>query len=191
LHYTMIYLLDFFSRTWLTHEHNRYHGLTLLDGKQETIAIEKSGGFQRAVDAFYVLNKSSLFSIDDDSWITYGIGDTQPIRIEKMKYCDAPQLILRDFVETYNKLTNIEKYSKITKIGYQTNNANPILVSFVILHGLISISRYRAGEWLEICSRPALMNDYEILQHDILNVRMPDIFRETILKRNLDWSAIG
>jgi hypothetical protein len=35
------------------------------------------------------------------------------------------------------------------------------------------------------------MNDYEMLQHDILNVRMPDIFRETILKRNLDWSAIG
>lgn len=95
LHYGMIYLFDFFSRTWLKYGRNWGHGIKLKPNTNEHFTtqlykLQKSGIFPRAVDAFYFLGQSSLFSADDDD----GIWNDQTVeglisgKIEKIKYSE-------------------------------------------------------------------------------------------------------
>ena len=79
LHYSMIYLFDFFTRTWLKYRSNWGHGITPRPREKGSsvneypATIEKKGIFPRAVDAFYFLGESSLYSPDDDDGIGYTV----------------------------------------------------------------------------------------------------------------------
>jgi len=50
LQYSIIYLFDFFSRTWLKYERNWSHGKK-LQSNDLAVKIERNGLFQRAIDA--------------------------------------------------------------------------------------------------------------------------------------------
>jgi len=192
LHYAMIYLLDFFSRTWLKYGQNRGHGIKLtqpelsenekhaLNPLRNVVKIEKKGIFPRAVDAFYFLGQSSLFSPDDDDGIGYLVNPLTggPIseRIEKMKYSDTPVIPLSYLIHAYEKLD---------RIAGQFSKSNPILVGYVILFTVSSICRYKAEDWFKIREDRNLKSKLELLQHDFLYEWIPEILIQTILRKGL------
>lgn len=189
LHYAMIYLLDFFTRTWLKYGQNWGHGIELKPrGKGSSVneypvQIKKKGIFPRAVDAFYFCYQSSLFSRDDDDGVGYMIdpftGGTLGIsaRIEKMKYSETPKIKLNHLVSVYEKLG---------KIVGSVSKSNHILVGYVILFIMSSISRYRAEDWFKIRENRNLKNKFELLQHDFIYEWIPEILMQTILKDGLE-----
>jgi hypothetical protein len=186
LHYAMIYLFDFFSRTWLKYEQNRGHGIHLNQlGKESqvtetSVTVKPDGIFQRAVDAFYFVGQSSLFSLDNDDGIGYTIdplrGGTISQRIRKIKYSATPSITLARLIDV------CERFDKI--VG-NVSKSNPILVGYVILFTLSSICRYRAEDWFKIRGNRDLKTRFELLQHDFLYEWIPEILMQTILTKGL------
>ena len=186
LHYAMIYLFDFFTRTWLKYGSNRGHGIKPKPRKkgssvnQYLVEIEKNGIFPRAVDAFYLLDQSSLFSPDDDDGIGYIVS---PIKrgtiskiIRKMKYPETPKIKLVRLIDVYERLD---------KIVGPVSKSNPILVGYVTLFIISSISRYRAKDWFKIRADRNMKSKLERLQYDFLYEWTPEILMQTILKKGL------
>ncbi len=181
LHYAMIYLFDFFSRTWLKYGQAGGHGIGKLKVCQEDLSVKigKQGVFQRAVDTFYFLGQSSLFSPDDDDGIGYQLdvgGGTVSGIIENMKYSECPRVKLSHLIDLYRDLR---------KIVGSVSVSNPILVGYVILFIMSSISRYRAEDWFRIRENRKLRNTLELLQYDFLYEWTPEILRQTILRKGL------
>jgi len=180
LHYAIIYLFDFFSRTWLKYGQNRSHGIKLIQRPNDfSVKIEKSGIFSRAIDAFYLLDQSSLFSPDDDDGIGYLAsveGGTISEIIAKMKYSECPEIKLTHLIDVYEKLD---------KIVGSVSKSNPILVGYVILFIMNSISRYRAEDWFKIREDRNLKNKLDLLQYDFLYNWTPEILMQTVLTRDL------
>jgi len=182
LHYAMIYLLDFFSRTWLKYGQNPGHGIRKLTQCSNDFSVEIgifSGIFQRAIDAFYFADQSSLFSSDYDDGIGYQLnveGKTTSEIIEKMKYSECPEIRLTHLIDVYEKLG---------KIVGSVSKSNPILVGYVILFIGSSVSRYRAEDWFKIRENRDLKNKFDLLQYDFLYELIPEILLQTILKKDL------
>lgn len=181
LHYAMIYLLDFFSRTWLKYGQNWGHGIKLIPRPKDlSVKIKKSGIFPRAIDAFYFLDQSSLFSPDEDDGIEYQLnfkGKTISETIKKIKYSEDPEITLTHLIDVYEKLDEI--------VG-SVSKSNPILVGYVILFTMSSISRYRAEDWFKIREDRNLKNKFELLQYDFLYEWTPEILLQTILRKGLE-----
>ena len=183
LHYSMIYLLDFFSRTWLKYARNLGHGMKIPphsnSHRQFPVKITKSGIFHRAVDAFYFLEQSSLFSIDDDDGIPYQHNFELEVpfeKIEKIKYSEYPEINL-------DHLINI--YERIGKIQLFVSKSNPILIGYAILFIISSISRYRAENWFKIREDRDLKNNFDLLQYDFLYKWTHELLMQTILRGGL------
>ena len=181
LHYSVIYLFDFFSRTWLKYEQNNGHGMS-FDSKstKSTVTIaSRNGLFQRAVDSFYLINQSSIFSLDDDEGIQYEENQNhQPIspRIGKMKYREKHKMELAELIALHENLKEI-------KGG--VNPSNKILLGYTILFGLSSISRYRAQEWYDICKDRDLKNKIDLILYDFLYSWIPEILRLTVIQSGI------
>jgi len=185
LHYAMIYLFDFFTRTWLKYGRNPSHGVTFKQPKKGSsvneyrVEIRTNGIFPRAVDAFYLLDQSSLFSPDDDTGIGYQLdlkGQSISERIGKMRYSECPKISLGHLFTVYDKLG---------KVVGSVSKSNPILVGYLILHITSSISRYYAEDWFEIRENRNLKNQFELLQYDFLYKWTHEILMQTILRRGL------
>jgi len=181
LHYATIYLFDFFSRTWLKYGQNWGHGIKKLISCSNdfSVKIEKSGIFPRAIDSFYFVDQSSLFSPDDDDGIGYQLnvnGETVSEMIEKMKYSESPEIRLSHLIDVYEKLD---------KIVGSVSKSNLILVGYVILFIVSSISRYRAEDWFKIRENRNLKNKFDLVQYDFLYEWIPEILMQTILKKGL------
>ena len=181
LHYSMIYLLDFFSRTWLKYERNWGHGLKQMPSENgsETdflVKIESNGIFPRAVDAFYLLDQSSLFSPNESDGIDYLMEDVRNEKIIKpMKYSEKPVIDLGELLDKYEALTEVRR----------TKDSNHILIGYAILFIMSSISRYRAEDWFKIRDNKDMHNKFELLQHDFLYEWIPSILKLTILRSGL------
>ena len=180
LHYSMIYLLDFFSRTWLKYTRNKGHCITMMMLTSENIyeqrvKIEKSGVFPRAVDAFYFLNQSSIFSVDDDDGISLQHQKLEvPIeKIEKKRYAQSPQIALGYLIDTYER---------VCKMGELVKKSNPILLGYLILFIESSLSRYRAEDWFKIRENRDLESKFNLVQYDALYHWTHEILMQTILK---------
>jgi len=184
LHYGMIYLFDFFSRTWLKYGRNWGHGIKLKPNANEHFTtqlykLQKSGIFPRAVDAFYFLGQSSLFSADDDD----GIWNDQTVeglisgKIEKIKYSEYAEINFTQLIGIYEKFRRIER---------NISKSNPILVGYCILFILSSISRYRAEDWFKIREDRDLKHKIDLLQYDFAYEWTPEILMQTILRRGLE-----
>jgi hypothetical protein len=185
LHYATIYLFDFFTRTWLKYGQNWGHGIRQKPREKGSsvneclVEIGKNGIFPRVIDAFYLLGQSSLFSPDDDSGIGYTVdvkGGTISERIEKMRYSETPKIRLIQLTDVYEKLG---------KIVGTVSKSNPILVGYVILFIMSSISRYNADDWFKIREDRNFRSKFELLQHDVLYNWIPEILLQTILKKGL------
>lgn len=180
LHYCAIYLLDFYSRTWLKYERNRGHGIQLISCEtKHSVKFWKFGIFPRAVDAFYLSNQSSLFSLDNDSGIGYSLdlsGRTVYPKIKKIKYSEGNKISLDELIRIYEELIDLEK-RKAGNVG-----SNPILVAYVILFIMSSISRYRSEDWLKILADRNQKNEFDLLQHDLVYDHIPDLLSRTIVK---------
>lgn len=186
LHYAMVYLFDFFTRTWLKYGQNWGHGIQSKPREKGSsvneylVEIEENGIFPRAVDAFYFLNQSSLFSPDDDDGIGYIVnveGGTISEIIKKMKYSERPKIKLAHLIDVYEKLG---------KIVGPVSKSNPILVGYVILFTISSISRYRAEDWFKIRENRNLKNKFDLLQYDFLYKWTHEILMQTILRKGLE-----
>ena len=181
LHYAMIYLFDFFSRSWLKYERNWSHGIWKLKKHSNdfSVRIEKKGIFPRVIDAFYLLHQSNLFSLDDVDGIVYPlIVELEAVsnKIQKMKYSERPEIRLSHLIDIYEKLSQILKSS---------SKSNPILVGYAILFITSSISRYRAEDWFKIREDKDLRNKIDLLQYDFLYEWTPEILMQTILRKGL------
>jgi len=188
LHYSMIYLLDFFSRTWLKYPAGSgRHGITLIQqtekntqdsSEQFRVRLGKQGILPRAVDAFYLVNQSSLFSLDNDSGIFPRLAriDFDVEKVKKVKYSEQPELNLADLIALYEKL-------KMPDLG--DSKSNPILVGYIILFIMSSISRYRSEEWFKIRENRNLKNKLDLIQYDFLYEWAIEILLQTALKRGL------
>jgi hypothetical protein len=184
LHYAMIYILDFFSRTWLKYGDNSSQGISLVPERPHSvieteIQLSTNGIFPRAVDAFYLVDQSSLFSIDDKA----GIGkifdlDWEPSQqLRKIKYSEKPKIKLGDLIENYEYLQKLNE-SLVTK-------SNLILTGYAILFLLSSICRYRAADWFKVLKDRDLYPNFELLQHDFLYKWIPELSMQTILRQGL------
>ena len=179
LHYSMIYLFDFFSRTWLKYEDNWGHGMSF---RHENIQIEKKGIFQRAIDAFYFLGIPSIFSLDNDSGIInqYNLKEELIFKeIGKMKYSDKPNIPLNYIIDIYKQLRMMRKTAGDLILS------NQILVGYVLLFAISSISRYRAGDWFKLLKDIEFRNLNDLLHYDFLYEWTPSILQQTILRREL------
>jgi len=186
LHYAVIYLLDFYSRTWLKYGQNMSHGVkmmpkeegqTVLDAK---VKILENGIFPRAVDAFFVTYQSSLFSNDDDHGIGYlwdPVMDgttTIPKRFPKFQYCKTPQIKFGELLDLYKKLGSLEHI--------QITVANKILAGYLILFSTSFISRYKAKDWFTICKDRDLITKIELLNHDFISDWIPELLLQMSVK---------
>lgn len=184
LHYSIIYLFDFFSRTWLKYDRNWGHGMSLSSNSDDlSIQIQKTGIFQRAVDAFYYIDQSSLFSLDDDDGIRYELdvaGKPKTPRIGKMKYWDEPKKKLSELIDLNQEL-------KMTKGGVL--KSNEILLGYTILFGMSSISRYRAEEWQKIRQNLDLKNKIDLILFNFLYDWIPELLNLTVIKSNIGKKA--
>lgn len=181
LHYAMIYLFDFFSRSWLKYERNWSHGIWKLKKHSNdfSVRIGKNGIFPRVVDAFYLLYQSNLFSLNDADGIVYPLAvksEVAPNKIQKMKYSERPEIKLSHLFDIYEKLGQILKSS---------SKSNSILVGYVILFIISSISRYRAEDWFKVREDKDQRNKIDLLQYDFLYEWTPEILQQTILKKGL------
>jgi hypothetical protein len=186
LHYGLIYLLDFFSRTWLKYASNAGHGIKIVPSEHSSSALETetkigvNGIFPRAVDAFYLINESSLFSNDDSSGIGYQLSAItgEPISkvIDKTKYSESPKLTLSQLLDIYEQLAQINGSVTV---------ANKILVGYTVVFTLSSISRYRAESWYEINANRDLKNRIDLVQYDFLSEWIPELLGKTIIRKEL------
>lgn len=184
-HYSLIYAFDFFSRIWLKYGQNRGHGIAIsshprrLSVADTEVKIRLNGVFPRAVDAFYLVNQSSLFSRDDKCGIGYQLtvaGKTVPEKIHKLKYTDEPKVSISRLVEIYDKLNRVVGSVKIS---------NQILVGYTIIFALSSICRYRPDLWFRIQEDRDLKSKLEILQSDYLHTWIPEILLQLELERDV------
>lgn len=196
LHYALIYLFDFFSRTWLNYGQNWKHGIRVTQFSQTSsaldteIKIQVNGVFPRIVDAFYFLNQSSLFSRDDSSGISYTIspltGKTASKMLEKLKYDSEPKIRLRQLLDTYESLS---------KIVGSVFTSNHVLVGYAILFIMSSLCRYRAKEWSSVQNNKDLKNKFDLLQYDFVYQWIPEILLQYFVDRagqkNIDnWNTL-
>jgi hypothetical protein len=185
LHYAAIYLLDFFARTWLKYNANAGHGLKMHTSNESSInkfeiEIKKMGIFPRAVDSFYFLGQSSLFSHDNSAGIGYIVkGIEKGIiskRIRKMRYDENPTISFTHIIDVYDRLKTI--------VG-KTSNSNSVLTGYIMLFLLSSVCRYKAKGWAQISENRDLKSKFDLLQHDFVYEHVPTVFLETILRRGL------
>jgi len=184
LHYAMIYLFDFFSRSWLKFGQNRRHGLKIIPPSEGssideyTLEIWKNGIFQRAVDAFYFGYQSSLFSLDGSFGIDYHklFFDSKTEKIEKWEYSKTPKIKLGRLFRIYDRID-------FRTPAYSSKKSNPILIGYVLLFSLSSISRYRAEDWWKIREDKNLNTKLELLQYDFIYEWIPEILRQTVLRQ--------
>lgn len=184
LHYAVIYLLDFFSRTWLKHGRNMSHGVRMIqqEGQQSVLdawlKISKRGIFPRAVDAFFVTRQSSLFSNDDHSGVGYlqiPFEDrTIPKRLPKLPWCKEPKVKLGELLDIYKTMRNVE--------GAHVTAANNILTGDLILFSASFISRYKAEDWFKIREDRNLRNRIELLNHDFVSEWIPELILQMSLR---------
>ena len=182
LHYSMIYLMDFFSRTWLKYEKNRGHGLKFSEeGKDYIVTIQESGAFPRASDAFYLLYESTLFSADDRG----GVGTQKNIdgeilfpKIDKCRYTERPKIRLTDLIAASENLESHRYFSRL--------DSNRILIEYAILFATSSISRYNAEGWHKIQGETDLRNRLDLVQYNFLYEWIPSILNRTILTEGLE-----
>jgi len=183
LHYAMIYLLDFFSRTWLKYGQNMSHGVKMIQQKEEQTVLDarvkilEKGIFPRAVEAFFVMNQSSLFSNDDNDGISHWItadGTTYPERFLKLRCSKTPQAKFGDLLDLYKKMRSIE--------GKYITVANKILTGYLLLFSASSISRYNAKDWFTIQNDRNLSNRIELLNYDFISDWIPELLLQTSLK---------
>lgn len=182
LHYAVIYLLDFFSRTYLKYGQNLSHGVKMMprEGKEtvlETkVKILDVGVFPRAVDAFYATRQSSLFSNDDITGIGYNfsalIEPANPPRIPKLKYCEKPQVTLGRLLTVYRTLNGLKA---------EVTMANKILTGYLILFLVSSISRYKAKDWFAVRQDRDLSNRIELLNFIFVSEWIPELFLQMSL----------
>jgi hypothetical protein len=184
-HYALIYIFDFFSRTWLKYGRNQRHGLAIPSDTKRTpvadteVKIHLNGIFPRAIDAFYIVGQSSLFSSDNKSGISYQRslkGGTVSKRIQKLKYCDKPKVSISRLIDIYDSLNRIVGDVKIS---------NQILVGYLIIFALSSICRYRPEQWFSIQEDRDLRSKLEILQSDYLHEWIPEILLQLRLERDV------
>lgn len=184
-HYALIYILDFFSRTWLKYGRNPRHGLKIIPHIEETtdagieVKIYAKGVFPRAVDAFYLVGQSSLFSCDDESGISYQPdinGNIFPKRIQKQKYSDEPKFYMSHLIDIYDSLNSVHGSVKIS---------NKILVGYTIVFALSSICRYLPEQWFNIKADRNLKSKLDILQSDYLHNWIPEILLQLELERGV------
>lgn len=184
-HYSLLYLFDFFSRTWLKYGQNRGHGIAInshterLGVADTEVKFYSNGAFPRAIDAFFLVNQSSLFSRDDKSGINYQKninGNTIPKRIQKFKYSDEPKVNLSRLVKIYDDLNRVVGSVKVS---------NQILVGYAIIFALSSICRYRPHHWFRIQEDRDLKSKLEILQNDYLHNWIPEILLQLKLERDV------
>jgi hypothetical protein len=184
LHYAMIYLLDFYSRTWLRHGQNMSHGVKMIpqEGRQTVldakVKLLENGIFPRAVDAFFVTYQSSLFSNDDNDGVGYYVnplGGTMPERFPKLQYCKTPQVKLGELLDFYKRLGHLEQERVHTTV------ANKILTGYLILFSTSFISRYKAKDWFRIREDRNLGNRIELLNHDFVSDWIPELILQTSL----------
>lgn len=182
LHYGMIYLFDFFSRTWLKYGQNWGHGMKLTSKADEhSVKVQKSGIFPRAVDAFYLVYQSSIFSLDEDIGVVVQQnfeGGAVFGEIEKKKYSECPEISLTDLINVYENLDERASYEQVSE-------SNPILVGYVVLFVMSSISRYNAKDWLKIREDRNLKNRLDLLQYDFLYRWTPEILMQTVLRHEI------
>jgi len=72
---------------------------------EHLVKIQKSGIFPRAVDAFYLMYQSSIFSLDEDFGVLYQQnveGKTIFGEIEKKKYSEHPEISLTDLINVHS-----------------------------------------------------------------------------------------
>ena len=186
LHYSLIYLLDFFTRTWMKLCQNSSHGLQMptqpetKDVLNIEVKILNRGIFPRAVDAFYLVNQSSLFSSDEEQGIHYVgnfiTGGTTPPRMEKLQYHHIPsrQVSLGTLLVYYKNLTDF-KHIYITP-------ANKILTGFIIIFLISSISRYRAKDWFNLRNNRNLINRIELITHNFVSEWIPELLLQKSLE---------
>jgi hypothetical protein len=183
LHYSMIYLLDFFSRTWLKYGRNPGHGIKLKEEEHEhCVEIRDCGIFPRAVDTFYFVGQSSLFSMDDKGGFPNIANLSDEIvfeKIDKMRYSELPKIKFSHLLKIYENLEKRASHDIIWR-------ASPILVGYVILFAISSISRYDAEVWFKMREDRALRNKLDLLQYDFVYDWTPCILMETILKKGLE-----
>lgn len=175
LHYAINYLLDFFSRTYLKYGQSTSHGVKITPKVgQETVLqtrarILENGIFPRAVDAFYAVDQSSLFSSDDVLGIGHYFnvsGETTPTRL-KLKCCDKSSVTLNELLIMYRYFNSI-KHDLVTV-------ANKILAGYLVLFLVSSLSRYRAEDWFVLRQDRDLSNRIELLNHDFVSQWIPEL----------------
>jgi len=184
-HYALIYIFDFFSRTWLKYGHNPHHALSIIPNIEKTteagieVKVHSNGVFPRAVDAFYLLGQSSLLSCDDETGISYQPdlnGNVIPKRIQKQRYSDEPRLNLSNLIGIYDNLNRVYGYVKIS---------NQILVGYMIVFVMSSVCRYLPEQWFNIQEDRDLKSKLEILQSDYLHQWIPEILLQIELERDI------
>ncbi len=180
LHYSIIYLFDFFSRSWLKYKRNWGHGMRLKPNSDGlSIQIQRNGLFQRAVDGFYFVGQPSIFSLDEDEGIRYELdANEEPItpRIGKMKYYEKPEKKLTELIDVYQKFND-------TRGGVL--KSNEILLGYTVLFGMSSISRYRAKEWHKIRQNRDLKNKMDLILYNFLYDWIPDVLGLTVIKSEI------
>jgi len=183
LHYSVIYLLDFFSRTWLNYGQNNRHGLSMIPCQMDQtvldtkVKISENGVFQRSTDAFFVVGQSSLFSKNEEHGIGYlfcADGTTYPEKFTKLSYASRPQITLRELFGIYNRLNDTQ--------GVLISAGNKILAGYLILFLVSSISRYRARDWFEVCSDRNLINRVALLCHDFISKWIPELLLQQTVR---------
>lgn len=184
LHYAMIYLFDFFSRSWLKFGQNRRHGLKIIPPSEGssideyTLEMWKNGIFQRAVDAFYFRYHPSLFSLGGSLGINYHelLFGFKTEKIEKWEYSKAPKIKLGSLFHIYDRIDSRNP-------AYSGKKSNPILIGYALLFSLSSISRYRAEDWWKIREDKNLNTKLELLQYDFVYEWVPEILMQTVLRQ--------
>lgn len=174
LHYSMIYLLDFFSRTWLEYD-NSGHGMSFPHNE---VVIRDSGIFQRAVDTFYFLGRSNIFSLDEEIGVEYPYSPINPIeKIGKMKYSGEPKIPLYSLIGVYRQLSTMKNK------GDERVLPNQILVGYAILFAISSKSRYRAKDWFKPLKDRELKTFNDDLQYDFLYEHIPYFLMDILIKK--------
>jgi hypothetical protein len=175
LHYSTMYLLDFFSRTWLRCEPSTAHGLKVIDDgvkrepQRTKLQILKKGFFPRIVDSFVIMNQHNLFSNDNTSGIQKNFSITKDEwepELEKKCYSREPKISLGELLNIYELLK--------TDMAIITM-ANKILTGYLILFLISSISRYKAKKWCIITNDRNLSNEIELVNYDFVSKWIPEL----------------
>ncbi len=175
LHYSTMYLLDFFSRTWLKCEPSAGHGLKMIDNGPRTnpeqikIQILKKGFFSRVVDSFYIMGQSSLFSNDTEMGTQKYFMITEEKwfpEFEKKGYLSEPKVSLGELLSIYTTL-------KTDRVRIAM--VNKILTGYLILFLISSISRYKARSWFDIRNNRSLNNKIELVNYDFISMWIPEL----------------